>query len=246
MSIHLPCSVGFQRFAAGKLRKLSKPPKTNCMSRGPGRVQRAIIALTNRHRDGGWDEDELAQIVFGVDQVKKRHRDPVREALRRRTPEGWVFKSGRLSRRGSERRVDAPGLPPIGHLFASGDISPGLRPTADRFWELLEEAARSSGGVTDLTKVRVDASKKHSVDQKPGTRKMLARIKGGLGFLESQLLIGSYDFEAPLGAFVDRWDLVRKQHPGAGTDTDARRRVGQILEHILGCVESMLGGWDVA
>ena len=71
------------------------------MSRGPGYVQQAILALIESDQDGAWPLGEVCQHVYGVAFVEKKHRNAVARALRTMVlPEPWQVSY--LSRPGAE------------------------------------------------------------------------------------------------------------------------------------------------
>ncbi len=71
------------------------------MSRGPGPVQRAILALIEGDQDGAWPLGEVCQHVYGGAFVEKKHRVAVARALRTMLlPEPWQV--AYLSRPGTE------------------------------------------------------------------------------------------------------------------------------------------------
>jgi hypothetical protein len=61
------------------------------MSKGPGRIERAIAAIFDRERDNAFTLEDLAERVWpGLNQVEKKHRVSVARAARnlaRRRPE---------------------------------------------------------------------------------------------------------------------------------------------------------------
>jgi hypothetical protein len=67
------------------------------MGRGYGQVQREILALLN-DPDGAWTTTELCQLVYGIEQVEKRHRVAVARAVKKISfpTLGWFYvgKSG--------------------------------------------------------------------------------------------------------------------------------------------------------
>ena len=71
------------------------------MSRGPGPVQQAILALVESNQDGAWPLGEVCRHVYGVTLVKKKHRVAVARAFRTMAlPESWQVSY--LSRPGTE------------------------------------------------------------------------------------------------------------------------------------------------
>lgn len=66
------------------------------MSRGAGKVQRAIMGLLEAHPDGAWRVEDICREVYGADAVTKSHRVAVVRSMRdMQLPEGW-----RLQKRG--------------------------------------------------------------------------------------------------------------------------------------------------
>jgi hypothetical protein len=67
------------------------------MGRGYGQVQREILALLT-DPDGVWTTTELCQLVYGIEQVEKRHRVAVARAVKKISfpTLGWFYvgKSG--------------------------------------------------------------------------------------------------------------------------------------------------------
>ncbi len=71
------------------------------MSRGPGPVQQAILALIASDQDGAWPLGEVCQRVYGGAFVEKKHRVAVARALRTMVlPEPWQV--AYLARPGTE------------------------------------------------------------------------------------------------------------------------------------------------
>ena len=71
------------------------------MSKGPGRVQRAISALIDGDPDGAWTTADICRAVYPDDEIDKKHRVAVLYALRHMTlPGTWTVR--RLSRAGVE------------------------------------------------------------------------------------------------------------------------------------------------
>jgi hypothetical protein len=70
------------------------------MSKGPGRIQRAILAEIEANPDGAFLIEELAALVYsGINRVEDKHRVAVARALRTMTlPGTWGLR--RLSRLG--------------------------------------------------------------------------------------------------------------------------------------------------
>lgn len=53
------------------------------MSRGPGKLQRAILTMMDREPGGAWTVEDLCERVYlGVDQIEKKHRVAVLRAVR--------------------------------------------------------------------------------------------------------------------------------------------------------------------
>jgi hypothetical protein len=78
------------------------------MSKGPGRAQRAILALIAGNPDGAWTTDELCREVYaGINRVEKKHRVAVLRALRTMTLPG-MWRVRRLSRAGVEHCLFEP------------------------------------------------------------------------------------------------------------------------------------------
>jgi hypothetical protein len=63
------------------------------MSRGPGHIQRVILALTegDPHGDGAWTLSQICEQAYpGINRPEKKHRVAVARALRKMTlPETW-------------------------------------------------------------------------------------------------------------------------------------------------------------
>jgi hypothetical protein len=60
------------------------------MSKGPGRVERRIADIfANAARLQTFTPEELAQLVYGVDVVEKKHRVAVLRATRNVLPSDW-------------------------------------------------------------------------------------------------------------------------------------------------------------
>jgi hypothetical protein len=64
------------------------------MSKGPGHIQRSILALIDSdpdHGDGAWTLGQICEHVYpGINRVEKKHRVAVARALRKMTlPEPW-------------------------------------------------------------------------------------------------------------------------------------------------------------
>jgi hypothetical protein len=72
------------------------------MSKGPGRVQRAILALIAANPNGAWTTEDLCRAAYpGVNRVEKKHRLSALRALRTMALPGmWMVR--RLSRPGVE------------------------------------------------------------------------------------------------------------------------------------------------
>lgn len=71
------------------------------MSKGPGRVQRAISTLIEGDPDGAWTTADICRVVYPGDEIDKKHRVAVLYALRHMTlPGTWTVR--RLSRAGVE------------------------------------------------------------------------------------------------------------------------------------------------
>ena len=71
------------------------------MSRGPGHVQQAILALIESDQDGAWPLGEVCQRVYSGAFVEKKHRVAVARALRTMAlPEPW--RVAQMSRPGAE------------------------------------------------------------------------------------------------------------------------------------------------
>ena len=67
------------------------------MSKGPGHIQRSILALIERdpdHGDGAWTLGQICEQSYrGINRVEKRHRAAVARALRKMTlRESWEVK----------------------------------------------------------------------------------------------------------------------------------------------------------
>ena len=67
------------------------------MSRGPGRIERAIRGLMDTEPHGAWTVEDLCERVYaGVNRVEKKHRVSVQRALRRIVegdPDWCLFRS---------------------------------------------------------------------------------------------------------------------------------------------------------
>ena len=71
------------------------------MSRGPGAIQQAILALIESEQDGAWPLGEVCQHVYDAAFVEKKHRVAVARALRTMAlPEPW--RVAQMSRPGAE------------------------------------------------------------------------------------------------------------------------------------------------
>ena len=71
------------------------------MSKGPGRVQRAISALIEGDPDGAWTTADICRAVYPSAEIDKKHRVAVLYALRHMAlPGTWTVR--RLSRAGVE------------------------------------------------------------------------------------------------------------------------------------------------
>ena len=71
------------------------------MSRGPGPVQQAILALIESEQDGAWPLGEVCRHVYGAALVEKKHRVAVARALRTMAlPDPW--RVAQMSRPGAE------------------------------------------------------------------------------------------------------------------------------------------------
>ncbi len=70
------------------------------MSRGHGKVKRAILDLMANEPDGAWTIDELCKAVYqSINRVKKKHKVAVLRAghkIMMQSPE-WEFRSGMLT-----------------------------------------------------------------------------------------------------------------------------------------------------
>jgi hypothetical protein len=67
------------------------------MSRGPGRVQRSILALIKDEPDGAWTTEDLCRHIYGVRTIEKKHRVAVLRAFDNMDlPQPWY-----LSRQGN-------------------------------------------------------------------------------------------------------------------------------------------------
>jgi hypothetical protein len=67
------------------------------MSRGPGRVQRSILALIKDEPDGAWTIEDLCRHIYGVRTIEKKHRVAVLRAFDNMDlPQPWY-----LSRQGN-------------------------------------------------------------------------------------------------------------------------------------------------
>jgi hypothetical protein len=67
------------------------------MSRGPGRVQRAILAVIATDSDSAWTITQLCQHIYSTKSVEEKHRVSVIRALRTmHLPDSWalLYKSG--------------------------------------------------------------------------------------------------------------------------------------------------------
>ena len=53
------------------------------MSRGPGKIERAIQQLMDSQRNWAWTIEELAEKVYHITRVEKKHRVSVLRAVRR-------------------------------------------------------------------------------------------------------------------------------------------------------------------
>ena len=68
------------------------------MSRGPGRVQRSILALIKDEPDGAWTTDDLCRHIYGERSIEKKHRVAVLRAFGN-LPQPWKVR--RLTRQGN-------------------------------------------------------------------------------------------------------------------------------------------------
>ena len=111
------------------------------MTRGPGRIERAIEAVL-RDADRSYSIDELAQIAYGTAEVEKKHRVAVLRALRgvgRRVPLWhWITDQ----RRGSYfvTRLEAFAPTPTGYCVGDGGVPRARYNRSTRSWPTRKSA----------------------------------------------------------------------------------------------------------
>ena len=62
------------------------------MSKGPGRIERAIVAIFEREPDAALTVEELCEIIFATDTVEKKHRVSVIRAGKKLMTRGALNK----------------------------------------------------------------------------------------------------------------------------------------------------------
>jgi hypothetical protein len=79
------------------------------MSKGPGRVQRAILGLIEAEPDGAWTIADLCRDAYpGANQIERKHRVAVLSALRRLPALPGTWRAWNRYRRGTKHYLCDP------------------------------------------------------------------------------------------------------------------------------------------
>ena len=148
------------------------------MSRGPGRIQRAIYALIAGDEHGAWLVSDICKHEYSqIDRIEKKHQVAVNRALSSMTlPEPW--EAGYSGSRGNMRV-----------LYNARDAESRARADwltkYDCSWEAYKERHWRIGAEPEIEEIIHDAAPPSGPDELSRLEQRIQRTETNIAFLES-------------------------------------------------------------